>query len=106
MFRLYWILFADDFDECVGGCDGPVDHTTGVQPSFSGIADKSKVSVDIALSSAIPPPPLPHPRPQQSSIPLKRLILGTKKENHVCYTRTWPIVGRGISPRRETRAAF
>ena len=71
-----------------------------------GIADKSKVSVDIALSSAIPPPPLPHPRPQQSSIPLKRLILGTKKENHVCYTRTWPIVGRGISPRRETRAAF
>lgn len=44
-----------------------------------GIVDKSKVSVDIALSSAIPPPPLPHPRPKQSSIPLKHLILGTKK---------------------------
>lgn len=34
MFRLYWVLSADDLDECVGGCVGPVDYTPGVQPSF------------------------------------------------------------------------
>lgn len=46
---------------------------------LSGMADMSEVSVDIALSSAIPS--FPPPRPQQSSTAAfpKRLILGTKK---------------------------